>query len=196
MQRARDDSAGAHDAARSAPAKAGSGTARRVPPDLVAAFAAEPELIRAVLEGSGAADPRHAQIVNAAAGLARRLQPRHADVHYFSACAAAAQNDWDTVALRLDAALRINPNYNDARLLAAKACRARGDAAAAIQHLLRILTSGGDYPDVLLLLATLYDETGDPERARHARARALQLNPRLRAALTSAPGTAGGSRAT
>jgi predicted Zn-dependent protease len=192
MQRARDDSAGAHDAARAAPAPAGRDTARHVPPDLVAAFAAEPELIRAVLEGTGAADPRHAQIVNAAAGLARRLQPRHADVHYFSACAAAAHNAWDTAAVRLDAALRINPNYNDARLLAAKACRARGDATAAIQHLLRILSSGGDYPDVLLLLATLYDETGDPERARHARARALQLNPRLRAAVTATPGTTGG----
>jgi tetratricopeptide (TPR) repeat protein len=154
-------------------------TARRALRGLSAAFAAEPELISACLEGAGPEASQQATAVFAAAQAAHAQQPCYADLSYHAARAALAAGRHTTAARFVQQALRINPTYHDALLLAARIELHRGRSSAARRHLEAALAHGADYPDVHALLGRVRQQEGDWAGARQAHARALALNPAL-----------------
>jgi Flp pilus assembly protein TadD len=157
---------------------------------LSAAFAAEPELISACLEGAGGEAVQEAQAVFSAAEAAHAGQPNYADLSYHAAEAALAAGQCAAAARLVEQALHVNPTYRDALVLAAQIELHRGQAHAARRHLHVALANGADYPDVYALLGRACEQAGDCNGARQAYTRALALNPALaeiRAALAALP---------
>lgn len=150
---------------------------------LAEAFAREPELISACLEGaSPEQQSTRAQHVLAAARLALTSRPGYADLHYHAGHAALAANEYETAAELLDGALRLNPDYKDALILAAHVALLRAQHGSAKKLLLSALSKGADYPDVHLRLGDACRAEGDWRQARAAYERALSLNANLSAA--------------
>jgi|GEM_PF-1241362 len=158
-----------------------------VPPEpavaaLGEAFAQEPELIRALLEGWEAQPAECRRTILAAARAAVATCPTHADLLYRAAEAALAAGDYPSADNALQQALAINPDYKDALILAARVALARQDPQRAVLFLQTAVARGADYPDVHMLLGEAWSRLGDGERARCAYERACQLNPALREA--------------
>jgi tetratricopeptide (TPR) repeat protein len=157
---------------------------------LSAAFAAEPELISACLEGPQQRSADWARTVLAAAELALRQRPHYADLNYHASRAAVAASQFETAARLLVRALCVNPTYHDALVLAARVELQRGRAASATRYLETALTCGADYPDVYLLLGRARQEDHNWAGARQAFEKALELNAGLQeaqAALAALP---------
>lgn len=158
---------------------------------LAEAFAREPELISACLEGAGPNQPpAQAQAVLAAARLALTSRPDYADLHYHAGYAAVAAVEYETAAELLDGALRLNPDYKDALILAAHVALLRKQHGPAKALLQSALSKGADYPDVHLRLGDACRAEGNWPEARAAYERALALNADLsaaRAALATLP---------
>ena len=157
---------------------------------LGAAFAQEPELISACLEGAAHRPPGWAKRILSAAELALVGRPDYADLNYHASCAALAAGEYETAARLLEQALRVNPAYHDALVLAARLEIRRGRACAARRRLEAALACGADYPDVHTLLGDVCRQEGDCSRARQSYERALALNGSLaeaRAALAELP---------
>ncbi len=158
-------------------------------------FAAEPELIVACLEGSGAGCGENAQRVLASALDALALRSGYADLHYYAAHAALAAEQPALALELLHTALRINPSYDAALILAARIRATQGKHEEATRHLEEVLAQGADYPDVHLMLGDLWQTRRDLPRARAAYRRALQLNSNFAAAAErmARVGAAGGT---
>ncbi len=166
--------------------------ARRRTPTLADAFAWEPELIRACLQGIGYRAPNAARRVFAAAQQALVRRPQYADLCYYASEAAVRAGDRDAAAALLERALGINPSYRDALILAARVARLRGQPELTRARLRAALQAGADYPDVHTLMGDVWREEGKWHRARAAYQRALELNanlPAVRAALALLPPT-------
>jgi len=146
------------------------------------AFAREPELIRALLEGWEAQPVECRNTILAAARVAVATCPTHADLLYRAAEAAVAAGDYPSADHTLQQALTINPDYKDALILAARVALARQEPQRAVLLLQTAVARGADYPDVHMLLGEAWSRLGDGERARCAYERACQLNPALREA--------------
>jgi tetratricopeptide (TPR) repeat protein len=146
---------------------------------LSAAFAAEPELISACLEGADGQNMQQAWAVFSAAATAQAGQPNYADLSYHAAEAALAAGERAAAARLVAQALHVNPRYRDALMLAARIELQRGQLDAARRHLQTALASGADYPDVYALLGRVCEEEGDCSGAQQAYTRALALNPAL-----------------
>jgi len=171
--------------------------ASMVPPEpavvaLGEAFAREPELIRALLEGWEAQPAECRKTILAATRVAMATCPTHADLLYRAAEAAMTAGDYSSADNALQQALSLNPDYKDALILAARVALARQDPQRAVLFLQTAVARGADYPDVQMLLGEAWSRLGDSERARWAYERACQLNPALRearAALAKLNGT-------
>jgi len=98
----------------------------------------------------------------------------HADLHHGKSQVAARLGRTDEAILHAKRALAINPKYVQARIHLGRLMAGR-DPASAIGHL-KQAAAGGNYADVHVTLARLYEQTGQPERARGALRRALEIN--------------------
>jgi len=159
------------------------------PTDLAEQFAAEPELVRACLQGVEQESPVAARLIYEAAQAALRRCPNYADLLYHAA-QAAGTGEWSAAADLLDRALRINPRYTDALVLAAKVALHTEQWDRAGAFLDTALAGGADYPDVHLLRGDVWRRTGDFARARAAYERAVRLNSNMltaRVALAALP---------
>jgi tetratricopeptide (TPR) repeat protein len=153
---------------------------------LARAFACEPELIAACLQGTLPEEQSTpARTVLGAAQLALRSRPDYADLHYHAGQAAIAACEYEAAAELLDGALRLNPDYQDALILAAHVALLRRQHGSAKKLLLNALAKGADYPDVHLRLGDACRAEGDWGQARAAYERALTLNANLSAARTA-----------
>lgn len=166
---------------------------------LAAAFAQEPELIAACLQGGADSTPDLCLLVLEAVAYALAQHADYADLYYFGGRAALAAGDTTLARRYLREALRLNPAYNDARVLAARLALDADQPRDAREELAKALACGADYPDVHLLLGHAWAREAQWERAREAYLRALTLNANLspaRAALEALPsgdGTWGGA---
>lgn len=145
-------------------------------------FARDPELILAALEGLAAGETEPGRLVLAAARQALRERPEYADLHYYAARAAAHLGEHAEAERLVRAALRLNPRYNDALILAARLAAVAAKARQAIDYLRQALANGANYPDVHILMGELWRQERQPEQARRAYRRALELNGNLAAA--------------
>ena len=158
--------------------------------ELADAFACEPELILAFLQGIDQETSDRAGIVLAAAQTAAAARPDYADLLYFVGQAAVAARDYVAADAALYRALELNPDYKDALVLAARVALQQQKPRRAVELLERAVPLGGDFPDVHMLLGSAWRELGDLNRARGAYVRACELNPNLtaaRAALADLP---------
>ena len=153
---------------------------------LAAAFAHEPEMIQACLQGAEQEPcPAGARLILDAAQMALARHPTFADLHYHASRAAIAAGDLAAASNLLDHALRLNPEYRDALILAAHVALTRQQRGPARTLLQDAVSSGADFPDVHLLLGHLCREEGDWTQARVAYERALALNANFSAARTA-----------
>jgi len=117
--------------------------------------------------------------------------PEFADLHYH--CGEVYRRlgkDGDAIA-HAERAVQINPSYVKALILLARLYGQTDRRAAAVDRLEQARRAGADYPDVHHLLGQLYQEGNQPDRARQAYQRALDLNQddqAARAALATLPG--------
>lgn len=156
-------------------------SSRRVA-QLAAAFAQEPELIRACLQDTSTTSHDGAREIFEAARIALRKKPRYADLLYHASQAAICSGDYNSAGDLLEAALDLNPKYRDALILAARVSLMQRNGRGAREMLQRALSCGADYPDVHLLLGDIWRDSGDVDRARRSYDRALQLNQNYDAA--------------
>ena len=155
---------------------------RPEPTGLAEAFAQEPELVLACLNGAGAQSVSVAQHILRAAQLALAARPQYADLHCYAAHAALAAGAPQVARKLLAAALTINPEYADARVLAGHVALLCGQGREAREHLERALAGGADFPDVHMLLGRVWELEQDWARAGAAYQRALALNENMTAA--------------
>ena len=97
---------------------------------LADAFAREPELILACLEGLEPESPPAAQRILAAACQALTRHPDYADLNYFTSRAAIVAQDHELAETLLRRALEINPGYKDAALWVARLAQVRARSNA------------------------------------------------------------------
>jgi len=153
--------------------------------ELADAFAREPELILAFLQGVEHETPDRVAIILAAAQTAATACPDYADLLYYVGQAAVAARDYAAAAAALQRAVELNPGYNDALILAARVALHQDQPSRAVELLERAVSQGADYPDVHVLLGRAWDALGERDRACAACARACELNPSLTAARTA-----------
>ena len=158
--------------------------------ELADAFACEPELILAFLQGIDQETSDRAGIVLAAAQTAAAACPEYADLLYYVGQAAVAARDYAAADAALQRALDLNPGYKDALILAARVALQQRKPRHAAALLEQAVSLGADFPDVHMLLGSAWRELDDRDRARGAYVRACELNPNLtaaRAALADLP---------
>jgi len=144
---------------------------------LTQAITAEPEFVEAFLSlPETEVDREVFSMLAAILEHALRDHPEYADLHYH--CGAV----YKRLGRRLDAihhterAVAINPHYVRALIQLATLYAQTDQWAMGVERLEQALQAGGDDPDVHRLLGELYAVGGQPERARRAYRRALELD--------------------
>lgn len=172
------------------PATAGSGTVARLSPParrkpeldqaaldrLGEAITAEPDFVEAFLE-LPASEVDGEVFSTLAATIERALvkHPEFADLHYH--CGAVYRRlGRGTEAIRhAERAVRINPRYIKALILLAQLYAQTDQWAAGIDRLRQAIEAGADYPDVHYLIGRLHQQGQQPDQARAAYQRALDI---------------------
>jgi predicted Zn-dependent protease len=159
---------------------------------LAGAFAQEPELVLACLQGIERKPPDFARRILRAVQLALTEKPHYADLHCYGAHVALAAGEPETAAKLLEQALTINPTYAAALVLAGRVALVRRRPQEARARLENALSHGANFPDVHMLMAQVCTEQQDWAGARAAYERVLALNGNLtpaRDALAALPAT-------
>ncbi len=141
------------------------------------AIAAEPDFIEAFLAlPVSEVDEEVFSTLAATLERALRKHPEFADLHYH--CGAVYRRlgkDRDAIQ-HAELAARINPRYVKPLILLAQLYGQTDRWEAGVKRLEQAIRAGADYPDVHCLVGQLYQQGNQPDRARRAYQRALDLN--------------------
>lgn len=147
------------------------------------AIVAEPDFVEAfLLLPETEVDQEVFTVLRATLEKALEKHPEFADLHYHCGQVYHRLGKQRSAIDHIERAVELNPRYIDALILLARLYGQTDRWANGVQRLDQAIEAGGEYPDVYYLVGQLYQKGNQPEQARRAYLRALNLKNDYRAA--------------